>query len=244
MAQQREVQGTSQRDNDPRWTKADEFGAQNLITKASSPIYEALQYAEELRRKEGLPDIAVSPLQGKFLALQCKLIGAKNALEVGTLAAYSTLFIASSSPEINVVSVEIDEHKKSVSEKVIAHAGLSDRVQVRLGAGIDVLPKLKEEIEAGKREKFDFTFIDADKQNNTNYLKLATEMSRSGACIIVDNVVRRGLVADVEAAEKDSKVAGSREVVEFAGRDGRLDCTMIQTIGEKNYDGFLMCVVK
>lgn len=78
------------------------------LLPTDSPFYHELNFALACQRSEGLPDIAVSPLQGKFLALQCKLVRARHALEVGTLGAYSTIWLASSSPEIKVTTVEVE----------------------------------------------------------------------------------------------------------------------------------------
>lgn len=232
----------SRHEKDARWTAVDEFAKEHVIKK--DPFDAALQFAAENQREGGLRDIAVSTLQGKFLALQCKLIRAKNVLEVGTLGGYSAIFFASSSPDLKVTTIEVDANSKAVAEKAITHAKLSDRIEVLLGPGIEVLPRLKEEVNAGKREKFDLVFIDADKINNLNYLNEAIEMSRSGSCIIVDNVVQRGSVADAEGALTNQNIRGAREVIEGAGKDSRIDCTVLQTVGEKNYDGFMLCYVK
>lgn len=145
---------------------------------------------------------------------------------------------------MKVTTVEIDEKHATVARESIANAGLSDRIDVVIGAALDVLFKLQEEIALGRRPKFDFTFIDADKENNHRYLDHSVAMSRSRACVIVDNVVRRGMVADAELAKTDSRVRGSRRVIEEAGKDGRIDATLLQMVGEKNYDGFLICCVK
>ena len=227
-----------------RWTAVDKYTLQHL-NPTGAPYHEALNYATKLSDENGLPSIEVSALQGKFLATQCMLLDAKNVLEVGTLGGYSSICLASSGPDVHVTTVEIDPEHKVVAEEAIAHAGLSSRVEVLLGAGVDVLPKIREEVSSGKRPKFDFVFIDADKDNNLSYFNEAVLMSRSRSCIIVDNVVRRGLLADDEVAKRDEMVAGARRVIEAAGRDNRLlGTTMLQTVGEKNYDGFLMCVVK
>ena len=145
---------------------------------------------------------------------------------------------------MHVTTIEIDEGNAAVARESIANAGMSGRVDVIVGSGLDVLARLAAEVKEGKRTKFDFTFIDADKANNWNYLNTATGMSRPGACLIVDNVVRRGMVADAELAKTDQNVAGSRRVIEEAGRDGRLEVSLLQMVGEKNYDGMLVCCVK
>lgn len=146
---------------------------------------------------------------------------------------------------MEITTIEIDPKHKATAEEAIAHAGFSDRIEVLLGAGVDILPTLRKDVESGKRPKYDFVFIDADKENNLNYFNEAIVMCRSRACIIVDNVVRRGMLADDEAAKVESRVEGARKVIEAAGRDDRLmSSTLIQTVSEKNYDGFLMCVVK
>ena len=187
----------------------------------------------------------VSPLQGKFLVTQCQMLNAKNVLELGTLGGISSIWLASSGPDVKVTTIEIDETRKAVAEEAIAHAGLSDRIEVLLGAGVDVLSGIGKDIDEGTRPKYDFVFIDADKQNNLNYYNAAVQMCRSRACIIVHIVVRRGQLADVEAANTDDRVEGARKVIIAAGKDERLMGTsMLQTVGEKNYDGFLICVVK
>lgn len=229
-------------EKDPRWTAVDHFAVSHL--QPPSPLTTSLHACAKSQIDNGLPDIAVSPLQGQFLQLQCQLIGAKHVLEVGTLGGYSTIWLASSSPDIHVTSIEVDEHHADVARKSIENAGLAHRVTVLLGSGVDVLTRLEAEVAAGSRQRFDFVFIDADKQGSPAYLDLSIRMCRQGACVIVDNVVRRGGVASAEEAERDSRVRGSREAIIAAGRDERVDATVMQTVGEKNYDGFLLCRVR
>lgn len=131
----------------------------------------------------------------------------------------------------------------------IAFAGLSDRIDVLLGAGLDVLPKLAREIEEGTRQKFDFAFIDADKENSWPYFQQAMPMVKERTCIYVDNVVRKGQLASAEASEQaaakgDLRIAGCRTLVEEVAKDARVEAAVLQTVSEKNYDGFLMAVVK
>ena len=230
-------------EKEPRWTAVDTYGLSHLHPP-TAPYHDALISTAKRAEEKGIPDIAVSPLQGQFLQLQARFIGAKHILEVGTLGGYSTIWLAATSPGVKVVTVEVDPYHAAVAKESIENAGLGERVDIREGAGVDVLRKLKEEVSAGKREKLDFTFIDADKENNLFYFKRAVEMSRSGGCIIVDNVVRRGAVADEKLANSDVAVKGSRQVIEAAAKDERVDATLIQTVGEKNYDGMLICRVK
>ena len=117
-------------------------------------------------------------------------------------------------------------------------------MEILIGSGIDILPRLVEEVEAGKREKFGFSFVDADKPNNWNYFDMAVKMSKRGACIVVDNVVAKGNLADEEEAKKSTMVSGGREVVERVGADERVDATVLQCVSEKDYDGFLIAGVK
>jgi predicted O-methyltransferase YrrM len=228
-------------ERDPRWTAVDKYAFSHLHPSSASPSVSALDHALSTSEKEGLPDIAVSPSQGKYLQLQARLMRAKNILEVGTLGGYSTIWLANASPDVRVTSVEVDKHHAEVARSNIQHAGVADRVEVRLGPGIEVLPQLVEEVKNGKRNKFQFVFIDADKQNNWNYVDIALGMCDPGACIIVDNVVRKGQLAkDVT----DPSVVGARKVVENIGKDDRLEGVVMQTVGEKSYDGFLLAVVK
>lgn len=228
---------------DEKWLAADDYALKHLQPPGSQ-LYDHIQYATKLAESKGLPSIAVSLLQGRFLMTQCQMIDAKHVLEVGTLGGISAIFMASAGPDVKVTTIEVDEHHKVVAEEAIKHAGLVDRIEVLLGAGVDVLPRVREEVESGQRPKFDFTFIDADKPNNLDYFNEALAMSRSRACIIVDNVVRGGLLADDSAAENPG-VKGAREVIGAVGKDDRLlGTTVLQTVGEKGYDGFLVCIVR
>lgn len=229
-------------EQDPRWTAVDTYSFSHLHPASrTTPSPSALEHARINSEKQGLPDIAVSPSQGKLLKLQAQLVKAKNILEVGTLGGYSTIWLASASEDVKVTTIEADKHHAEVAKANLKHAGVAERVDVRLGAGLEVLAGLVEEVLAGQREKYQLVFIDADKENNWAYVDTAIGICDPGACIIVDNVVRKGQLPN---ADGDSRVQGARKVVEAVGRDERLDGVIVQTVGEKNYDGFLIAVVK
>lgn len=102
-----------------------------------------------------------------------------------------------------------------------------------------MLPRLHAEVESGARERFGFAFIDADKVNNHRYFDWAVRMSVPGACICVDNVVSKGKLAMAEEAARNDMVRGARECVERVGADERVEATVLQTEGEKDYDGYV-----
>ena len=232
-------------EQDDRSTAVDAYTSSHLMNPKRNKFHDALTQAYDNALAEGLPDIACSPTQGKYLSVQLQVARAKNVLELGTLGGYSAIWMASAGSDVKITSVEVEPHHKKVAEENIARAGLSDQITVHLGPGMDVLPRLLEEIQAGKREKFDFVFIDADKENNFNYFKLAMQMVQPRTCFYIDNVVRKGKLVDEQAVrQKDSRVMGAREVVEGIGADDRVEGVVIQTVSEKNYDGFLMAVVK
>ncbi|KAK9370455.1 S-adenosyl-L-methionine-dependent methyltransferase [Lipomyces kononenkoae] len=226
--------------HDPRWTAVDAY-AFSHSHPASQPNAKALENARMASMAAGLPDIALSPAQGKFLALHCRASAVTHALEVGTLGGYSAIWVASENPQLRLTTIEYNPKHVAVARKNIELAGLSDRIEVIQGAGIDVLASLRDEVVAGTRPQFGFVFIDADKENNWNYFKLAKDMVKSNSVICVDNVVRGGRLADLGNTEP--YVVASREVVENAGKEPGVDSVVIQTVGEKSYDGWLWAVV-
>jgi predicted O-methyltransferase YrrM len=189
----------------------------------------------------GLPDIAVSRNQGKYIQVQARIANAKNILELGTLGGYSTLFLAFTSPETKVTTIEYSPEHAKVARANFELAGVADRITVLEGAGVDVLPTVFEDFKKGKRPAFDFTFIDADKPSNWFYFDLAVQLSRQGAVIIVDNVIRQGAIVD-PAMQANERVIGARTVIEKAGADPRVASSVLQTIGDKNHDGMLIAV--
>lgn len=201
-----------------------------------SPEDEALAGANRAAAAAGLPAIQVSAPQGKLLQLLTQVHGAQRALEVGTLAGYSAIWLARglTGDRPHLTTLEIDPAHAEVARTNIAEAGLADVVQVVLGAAADSLRRLVED----GTEPFDLVFIDADKPGNVTYLEWALRLTRPGAVIVVDNVVRAGAVADPGTA--DDRVLGSRAVIDRVAGDANLSGTVIQTVGTKGYDGFLL----
>jgi predicted O-methyltransferase YrrM len=186
----------------------------------------------------GLPPHAVSPLQGQFLRILIKAMGAKRVLEIGTLGGYSTICMARALPEDGVlVSLEFDPLCVEVANRNVAEAGLASRVAILQGAATQSLNAL---IEAST-SPFDLIFIDADKPNNPAYLEAALKLSRPGTLIIGDNVVREGAVADSHSP--DPKVQGVRTFLDATGQNRSLIATALQTVGSKGHDGFSMALV-
>ncbi len=168
-----------------------------------------------------------------MLMLLAQMAGAKHILEVGTLGGYSTIWLARALPdEGQLVTLEINPDYAQVARENLDRAGLGRKVEILTGAALDSLNNMWPTI------PFDFIFIDADKQNNVNYVEQAIRLARSGATIIVDNVVRDGGVLD--ASSDDERIIGTRKLFEYIASHARLDATAIQTVGDKGWDGFLL----
>lgn len=187
----------------------------------------------------GLPEIQVTPSHGKQLMLLAKAIAARRALEIGTLGGYSAIWLARGlAPGGRLVTLELEERHAAVARANIAEAGLAGAVEVIVGPALETLPILA----SHGGEPFDFVFIDANKDASAEYFDWAARLARPGAVIIVDNVVREGAVLERESA--DPRVQGIRRLVAEIGADPRVEATIIQTVGEKGYDGYLLAVVR
>lgn len=214
----------------PVWTAVDDFFNRTLV--GSDPIFD-----DVLRRSEaaGLPAISVTASQGKLLAVLAAAVGARQALEIGTLGGFSAIWIARAlAPGGRLVTIEAEPRHAAVARESFTRAGVDDRIELREGKALDVLPALA-------AARLDFTFIDADKPNTPAYFDWAIRLSRAGALIVIDNVVREGEIAD--AASTDASALAMREVCERAGTDPRVTATALQTVGSKGYDGFLIARV-
>jgi predicted O-methyltransferase YrrM len=210
------------------WSEVDAYIEDRLVAEDA-----ALSAAIRESAAAGLPAIAVSAAQGKMLHLMALSIGAKRILEVGTLGGYSAIWMARALPaDGQLISLEIDARNAEVASDNIRRAGLNERVDILVGPAISRLPSLV--------GPFDFSFIDADKQSNADYFDHAVRLSRRGAVIVVDNVIRNGEVID---AGGNAQVQGVRRMMDAIQRDKRVSATAVQTVGNKGYDGFLMAVV-
>jgi caffeoyl-CoA O-methyltransferase len=144
-------------------------------------------------RRGGLPEINVSPNQGRLLRLFAEIVGARRILEIGTLGGYSAIHLARGLPEDGgLISLEIDEHHADVARKNVERAGLSDIVEVRVGDAHRLLSDLIENDEGA----FDLVFIDADKEGYPDYLDVSLRLVRPGSLILGDNTIRGGTVLD------------------------------------------------
>ncbi|RUT92433.1 O-methyltransferase, partial [Mesorhizobium sp. USDA-HM6] len=203
------------------WVAVDDYIVSSLFEPDS-----ALDAVLAANREHGLPAIDVSAAQGKLLSLLVRIGGAKKVLEIGTLGGYSTIWMARGLPaDGKVVTLELDPHHAKVARSNFERAGVSDKVDLRLGPALQSLATLSSE-SAGP---FDVIFIDADKPNNPNYLSWAMRLSRPGTVIVCDNVIRDGAVVKKDSG--DANVEGARAAFSFIGGQKRLDGTAIQTVG-------------
>lgn len=196
----------------------------------------ALAAALESSDAAGLPSIAVSVQQGKFLCLLAGAIGARRILEIGTLGGFSTIWLArGAGPEGRVVTLEYEPKHAEVAKANLQRAGVADRVEVIMGAALDTLPMLT-------GGPFDLVFIDADKENNVAYVEWAVRLARPGSVIVLDNVIREGQILDPKS--DDARVSATRQALQLMGQHPRLDTAVIQTVGAKQWDGFAFASVR
>ncbi|GAB3057808.1 O-methyltransferase [Sediminivirga luteola] len=200
---------------------------------------EALRLARESSAETTAPGIEITPAQGAFLALIAQIAGARRVLEFGTLAGYSTIWLARAvGPEGHVVTCELSEQNAAVARRNLERAGVSERVDILVGPALDSARSLAQE----GTEPFDLVFVDADKPNNPGYLEQAVQLGRPGTVLIVDNVVRGGAIVD--ASSEDPNVIGVRALMDALHDDPRIDATALQTVGLKGWDGFSLARIR
>lgn len=209
------------------WDDVDRYFHQHLI--GDDP---ALDGALQRAAVAGLPAHDVAPNQGKLLYLLARMCGARRVLELGTLAGYSTIWLARAATE--VVSLELVPEHAAVAGENLRAAGLADRVTILTGDAVEGLATLE--------EPFDLVFLDADKQRNPEYLEHALRLTRPGGVIVADNVVRDGAVVD--ASSDDPRVTGVRRFTEALGAAAGVTATAVQTVGSKGWDGFVLALVE
>jgi predicted O-methyltransferase YrrM len=215
------------------WTNVDDYINAIAIGRDA-----ALEAASAAALAAQLPPISVTPAHGKLLHLMARAQDARRILEIGTLAGYSTIWLARAVPPGGrVITLEANAAHADIARANIERAGVSDRVEIRLGNALDTLPGLA----AAQPPPFDFTFVDADRTNLAEYFDWAVRLSHAGSVIIVDNVVRKGAVIDASSA--DSNVTGVRRFNDRLQSDTRVSATVIQTVSAKGYDGFAMALV-
>jgi predicted O-methyltransferase YrrM len=216
-----------------RWDAVDDYICEMLVDAD-----EALDAALAASDAAGLPAIAVTPNQGKFLMLLAQIRGARSILEIGTLGAYSTIWLARGLAEGGrMITLEADPHHATVARENLTRAGLSRVVTLREGRAQDTLPELAAEGVG----PFDLVFIDADKPGNPDYFKWALRLTKPGSVIVIDNVVRDGEVVDAKST--DPAVRAVRKLNELLAAEPRVTATELQTVGSKGYDGFAIALV-
>jgi caffeoyl-CoA O-methyltransferase len=138
----------------------------------------------------GLPDIAVSASVGRFLLLLARLVDARTIVEVGTLAGYSGIWLARGmAPGGKLITIEPVDTHADFAERAFAEAGLGERVTVRRGTGLAVLPRLVEELGPGSVE---LVFLDAVKSEYPAYWPHAKRLVRPGGLVVADNALGSG----------------------------------------------------
>jgi len=220
--------------NAEHWTAVDRYLASLFVASD-----DALASAQAAADAADLPPISVTPLQGKLLMLLAAACRAERILEIGTLGAYSTIWLARALPPGGrVVTIESEPAHAKAAAANIVRAGLAERIDLRCGSALNVLPQLGAE----GAVQFDLIFIDADKRLYADFFRAALPLARHGALIIADNVVRQGGVLD--AGNADPRVAGVQRFLAAVADEPRVSATVMQTVGAKGYDGWLLAVVK
>jgi predicted O-methyltransferase YrrM len=215
------------------WTAVDKYF--NEMAVGTDAALDAAAAAADAAQ---LPPVSVTPAYGKLLHLIARAQGAKRILEIGTLAGYSTIWLARAVPsDGRVITLESNPKHAELARANVTRAGLADRVDIRVGPALDTLPQLERE----HTSLFDFAFVDADRPNVAEYFDWAVKLTRRGSIIIVDNVVRQGRVIDTATADAD--ITGIRRLVERLASDSRVSATMMQTVSSKGHDGFAMALV-
>ena len=218
------------------WTDIDEYINSHLI-----PTDERLQHALDNTDQQGFSNhLAVAPNQGMFLQMLIQMNQCKRVLELGTFAAYSTIWLAKALPADGyLLTVEGRDTHVILAQENIDYANMPTQIELKKGRGVDIMNQLINE----NSEPFDFIFIDADKQSYPEYFELSLKLARSGTIIVLDNVIRSGDILD--SNNKKPSIEGIRQAfTALQNHPQLLSCTALQTVGSKGHEGFAIAIVK
>ncbi len=208
---------------------------QQTISERFAAEDDGLRNALIAAREQGLPEIQISPIQGKMLQVLAAACHAQKILEIGALGGYSGIWLARSLPANGrLITLEINAKHAAAVQSAFAKAGVADRAEVRVGKALDVLPGLESEA------PFDLIFIDADKGNYPAYFTWALRLSRVGSIIIADNCIRGGRAF---AQPDNEEMAGLVEYNTRIASDPRL-VSLVLPMDDEYTDGFAISVVK
>ena len=204
----------------PKYTSLDDDLHRYLVEHGS-------RQDDVLRRlaaqNEALGEISVmqiAPDQGAFLTLIVRAIGARRALELGTFTGYSAICIARGLPDDGrLLACEVSEQWAEIARRHFAEAGVAERIELRLGPALEILRSQPGD------ERFDFAFIDADKEGYPAYYEEVLARMPPGGLVMIDNVLRGGAVLDPDD-DSPANVA-VRELNERIASDERVDVAML-----------------
>ncbi len=181
---------------------------------------------KELRiETTGLPEsmMQICPEQGALMGNLIRMISAKRTIEVGTFTGYSALVVALALPKDGeVIACDVSEEWTAIGKEKWEQAGVSHKIDLRLGPAVDTLDEL---IQQGQEGSFDFAFIDADKVNYTAYYEKCLQLITTGGVIAIDNVLWGGSVLHGKRNDEDTKAI--RELNDFVALDERVNISMI-----------------
>ncbi len=179
-----------------------------------------------LRQETALQEMSrmqISPEQGQLMFLLLRLIGARRCLEIGVFTGYSSLVSALALPaDGRIVACDISEEWTAIARRYWREAGVEPKIDLRIAPALETLDGL---IEAGEAGRFDFAFIDADKESYLAYYERVLQLLRPGGLLAVDNVLWSGRVADPEVSDADT--AALRHFNEALHRDERIDLSLV-----------------
>jgi predicted O-methyltransferase YrrM len=208
------------------------------IERLCVPREETFEQALREAEAAGLPEIHVSPNEGKLLYLLTKMSGARRILEIGLLGGYSTLWLCRAlPPDGKLVSLEIDERHAQVARKNIERAGLFPKVDIRLGDALDSLKRMSQ----GGEPRFDLIFIDADKESYPAYLEWGLRLTHPGSLILADNVIRDGKV--IHDGETDPLIRAIQQFNQQLASNPALEVILIPIMRRK-LDGLAIARVR
>ena len=215
------------------WTEVDHYYSELLVKP--DPRFELINQASLVA---GLPSIQITPTQGKFLEMLVRLQKAKRVLEIGTLGGFSTAWLARSLPQDgNLISLEINPEHAAMARQNLSLFEFAGQIEVRVGDALDLMVELADTV----ADPFDLIFIDGKKSQYPDYLEASIQLSRPGTLIIADNVVKHGHIIN-KKIDTPSRI-GITEFHQKVASEPRIQATVLQTVGEKGYDGFIFIIV-